>query len=191
MKLTNIKKTVEKMDTLRENCRAAKFTLEKDPTNVTLKRNYAMAKARFSRALNTLKNYSPIFTVKLGQLEDCAKEVYASMGQKCELYCYSLRTDCCDNAHASLFLKIGEGENRKTQFLATLDMTSLDQPLRDVEINTLKNGMLKGFYSALSKKSVAEELNIIAWNAITKTILANIEEKKIAKAIKEEEKGIN
>ena len=191
MKLAKLKQLTERMEEIDENWANAHLAANKNPEDKDLRRKAALASAQRERAYKTIKNYMPVFTVTLGQFCDCAKEVFDAMGKESKLTCYDFHTNAEGKTQANLFLTLGKGESLKNYNLCKIVLQDDNQPLKDVKINLLRTGMIKWLMGMTGHDGIEEELNTISWNAITKTILASIEEKKIAKAIKEEEKGIN
>lgn len=191
MKLKNLKNLIEKMPELDENWANTYNAARENPSDIALQRKHALAVAQWKRAIKTVQNYKPVLTVKLGQFCDCAKEVFDAMGYKSELTCFDFHTNAVGKTQANLFLTLSKGKEEQTYNLFKVVLEDENQPLADVKINLLRTGTIKGVIKLKSHEELEEALNTISWNAITKTILASIEEKKIAKAIKEEEKGIN
>ena len=185
MKLTNLKNLIEKMPQLKQKLSEATDAYQNNPENKILKNKYDLASTRWKRANKTINNYSPTFSVSLGMLSDCTKEVFDSLGLKSELECNNFKTENDTKPQADVTLILND--NIKYN-LFKVDLEKENQPLKDVNVNLLKTDMLKGNNENLEDKEVENILDIIAWNAITKTLLEKIEEKKIAKAIKEEEK---
>lgn len=187
MKLTNLKKLTENYGKISDEYFSLMESSKANPEDVALKRKYALAAAKHTRAKKTLSNYSPALYVTLGQFADCTKEVFDAMGIDSTLTCFDFHTNATGKTQANLFLDLAKGDQKASYNLFKVVLDDENQALADVRINLLTKGMIKG-WQPQRLEAIGDKLDIISWNAITKTILNSIEEKKIAKAIKEEER---
>ena len=186
MKLTRLKELIEQMPELDEKWAETYNAYQANPDDMTLKRKHALAAAQYNRAIRTVENYSPTFTVSLGQFADCSKEVFDAVGVASDVACVNFNEIEYGKVQANVVLTL----NDKLYNLFKVVLENENQPLADVKVNLLHSGMLKGVKLTNDNDELEEYLNTIAWNAITKKILAEIEEKKQAKAIKEEKVNI-
>lgn len=185
MKLINLKTLIEKMPQLRKRLSESREAYQSNPTNNILQKKHALASARWKRANKTIENYSPTFSVSLGMLSDCTKEVFESMGLKSDLECNNFTTSNDKKSEANVTLVLNDNIKHN---LFKITLENENQALKEVKVDLLETDMLKGNNKNLEDREIEDILNIIAWNAITKTLLERIEAKKISKAIKEEEK---
>lgn len=185
MKLSNLKNLIEKTPQLSQNLSKAKLAYDENPENKILQKKYALAAARWKRANKTIENYSPTFSVTLGMLSDCTKEVFDSVGLKSDVECNKFEVEEDKKTQANITLALNDSIKYD---LCKVTLEDENQPLKDLKVNLLKTDMMKGRNANINDKDIENLLDIIAWNAITKTLLEKIEEKRIAKAIKEEEK---
>ena len=143
-----------------------------------------IAASRFKNATKSVENYSPALVVTLSQFSDCAKEVFDAMGIDSQINC---TFDVSQNGKVltNVFLTLNNDAHYP---LFQTELEHENQPLADVKVNLLHTAMLKGSTLAKESSELDEILNTISWNAITKTYMNILEEKRIARAIKEEEK---
>lgn len=184
MKISKIKERIEQLPELSEALNEAYTASSENPNDKSLKTKHMLAASKLKRAETTAKNYAPALAVTLGQFSDCAKEVFDSLGIESQIDC-TFDVSTGEKVITNVYLTLNNSAHYP---LFQTELENENQPLADVKVNLFDTAMLKGSTYVSGSSELDELLNIISWNAITKTYMNILEEKRIARAIKEEEK---
>lgn len=189
MKLSKLREITSNAQAQLTECDAIINASKENSANVSLQRKAGLAAARKYRIKQTISNYTPAFSVCLGDLAKTTTELYATIGVDAKLTCLDFHTNALGQPQANLFLVKAKNGEEKYYNLCKVVLEHDNQPLADVKINLLKSNFIKGFQLQFRNAEIHNELDTIAWETITKNLKAIAEEKAINKAIRAEEKA--
>ncbi|MBO5394715.1 MAG: hypothetical protein J6A28_02285 [Clostridia bacterium] len=187
MKLSKLREIVAKAEAIGAKCYQCKQDYMQNPDNATLKRKYALAAAQNQRSIQTLANYMPIFTVTLGDFVSTAKEDYANIGVDCKFTCCNFAEKENGKTGATLMVTLEKEGKSKDYELCTIELEDENQPLADVKFNLLAKMFIKGMQKDSRDARINADFDIIAWDTVAKNLIRLRDDRRIAKAIREEE----
>lgn len=184
MKLSRIREIANKYQEVVLAEREATINHSQNPSNATA-RALMHARGRLTSCKKTLKNYSPVFNVRLGdfasEIETCLKNNGA---EDISLMSTTLTATATGEYKTELFLSFTMNDR---EYSANLGKIIFKQPvnseeLEDTQINLFSMGMVNGKNIARLAE-VQSVLDHAGWACITNTIKKNI---YLAQAAKEE-----
>lgn len=184
MKLSRIREIANSYEEVVLAEREANINYNQNPSTTTQKA-YMNARRKLAACKKTLKNYSPVFNVTLGDFAHEIEAVLKNNGaENIELMSTSLTETAAGEFKTELFLSFTMNDNDYSYNLGKIikkDPASL-QEIENMKVNLFSMGMVKGKNMARLSE-IQSVLDHAGWACITNTIKKDI---YLAQAAKEE-----
>lgn len=186
MKLSRIREVANKYEEVVLAEREATINHDQNPSKETA-RKLMQARSRLHASKKTLKNYSPIFNVRLG---DFANEIESCLinhgAEDVALFTTNVTSTATNEYKTELFLSFKMNDR---EYSANLGKIIHKEPvdsdkLEDVTVNLFTMGMVKGKNPARLSE-IQSVLDYAGWACITNTLKKNI---YLAKCEKDEKR---